>query len=75
MMSVMTCKPFTAPRQLPHLHIVDPDLCVVPLGLQLQLNVQQGNLWVIVVLGLHLKAGVGKGLLERHTINQPRLLP
>lgn len=42
----------------PYLYIVHPDLSVVPLSLQFQFNIQHCNLGVVIVLGLHLKAGV-----------------
>lgn len=56
------------------LHRVDTDFCVILLCLQLQLNVEQCDLWVHIALGLHLKAGIGEGLLESHTSYKLRVL-
>lgn len=45
-------------------------LCVFLFALELQLDVEQQNLGIYVALGLHLKAGVAKGLLERNAVDE-----
>lgn len=55
-------------------HTPDPQLGVVSLGLQFQLNVQYGDQWFFVVFWLHLETGVTERLFERHTLDEPRIL-
>ena len=50
------------------------NLGVLLLALELKLDVKQGNLDVLAHLGLHLKACVGKGLLESDTGDQDCVL-
>ena len=56
------------------LDVVDADLGVVLLGLELQLDVEEGDLGVGVVLGLHLEPGVGESLLEGHALDEEGVL-
>ena len=55
-------------------NVVYADLGVVLLGLQLKLNVEQGDAGVLVGLLLHLEAGVGEGLLEGDAGDEEGLL-
>ncbi len=45
-------------------------LCILLLSLELKLNIEQQDLWIPVRFGLHLKAGIGEGLLESDSIYQ-----
>uniref|UniRef100_A0A3B3QHL1 Heat shock protein 12B n=1 Tax=Paramormyrops kingsleyae TaxID=1676925 RepID=A0A3B3QHL1_9TELE len=42
--------------------------------IKLQLHIQQGDLRILILLGLHLEAGVGEGLLEGDACHQLRVL-
>lgn len=56
------------------LNIADANFSVVLLCLQLQLDVEEGNLRVLVTFRLHLKASIGEGLFKGHSSHQLRLL-
>lgn len=45
-------------------------LCIFLLRLELQLDVEEQYFGLFVGLGLHLKSGIGEGLLEGHAIDQ-----
>jgi len=62
------------PFQLTHRNLVDPDLSIVLLRLQLQLDVQTQDLGVDEALGLLLKSSIREGLLESHSLDQQRVL-
>ena len=47
---------------------------MILLSLELQLNVEEGNLGVLVRLPLHLKAGIAEGLLEGDTGDEDGVL-
>lgn len=49
-----------------YLHRFYADLSIILLSLQLQLHVQQSNLWVLIGFGLHFEPRVREGLLECH---------
>lgn len=66
-------KPLTV-KSSTDLHRVHANLSIVLLCLQLQLNVEQCDLWVHIALGLHLKASIGEGLLECNTSDKLRFL-
>ena len=55
-------------------HVVHAHLGVVLLGLELELDVEQGDAGVLVGLLLHLEPGVGEGLLERDAGDEEGLL-
>ena len=55
-------------------HIVHADFGVVLLGLQLELDVEQGDPGVLVGLLLHLETGVRERLLERDAGDEEGLL-
>mmetsp|Transcript_21095 Transcript_21095/g.48316 ORF Transcript_21095/g.48316 Transcript_21095/m.48316 type:complete len:391 (-) Transcript_21095:564-1736(-) len=52
----------------------DSHLCVVALRLQLQLHVEQDDLWVLELLLHLLEAGVRESLLECHALDHYRVL-
>lgn len=57
-----------------HRNLLNPNLGVVPLGLQLELDVQTADLRVLERLGLLLESGITERLLERDTLHQKRIL-
>eukprot|EP00047_Mylnosiga_fluctuans_P001742 m.221713 g.221713 ORF g.221713 m.221713 type:complete len:557 (-) comp10637_c0_seq1:26-1696(-) len=59
--------PLGIDNRLVLLYVGDADLGVLLLALELELDVEQGDLGVRVLLGLHLKAGVRERLLECNT--------
>lgn len=54
--------------------LFNTDLRIIPLALQLQLDVQTDNSGLLEVLGLLLKAGIGEGLLKSDAIDEERVL-
>jgi len=57
-----------------HRNLIDPDLGIVLLGLQLQLDVQTQDLGVDKALGLLFEPGVRERLFESDTSDQERVL-
>jgi hypothetical protein len=49
--------------------VFDSNLGVVFLSLELELDVQDGDLWVEETLWLLLETGIGESLLESNTLN------
>jgi len=62
-------KPIQINKLKTNLDILESHFGIVSLGLQLKLNVEEGNFWVCVGLGLHFKASVRESLLEGHTLH------
>lgn len=57
-----------------YLHRFHANLCVILLSLQFQLHVKQSNLQILIAFRLHLKPGVGEGLLKCNSRDQLRVL-
>lgn len=57
-----------------YLHGFHADLSIILLSLQLQLHVEQSDLWILIAFRLHLKPGIGEGLLECNSGNQLGIL-
>lgn len=60
--------------QVSYLHRFHADLSIILLSLQLQLYIEQSNLWILIAFRLHLKPSVGEGLLECNPGNQLGIL-
>jgi hypothetical protein len=54
--------------------VLNPELGIVLLSLELELEVEQQDLGVGDLLGLLLEASVREALLESHTLDQERVL-
>lgn len=57
-----------------YLHRFHADLSIILLSLQFQLHIEQSDLWIVIAFRLHLKSGVGEGLLESHPRDQMGIL-
>jgi hypothetical protein len=64
----------TIARKGTHRHLVDADLGIVLLGLELELDVEAEHLGVLEALGLLLKTGIRKRLLEGDAPDEERVL-
>lgn len=63
-----------AMRWSSYLHRFHADFSIILLSLQLQLHIEQSNLWVLIAFRLHFKPGVGESLFECDTGDQLGIL-
>lgn len=61
--------PLSIDNLLEVIWVFDSNLGVVFLSLELELDVQDGDLWVEETLWLLLETGIGESLLESNTLN------
>jgi hypothetical protein len=54
--------------------VLDPHFSVIPLGLELELDVEAADLGVLEALGLLLKPSITERLFECDTLDQDRVL-
>lgn len=57
-----------------YLHRFHADLSIILLSLQLQLHIEQSDLWILITFRLHLKPSIGEGFLECNPRDQLGIL-